>query len=1154
MTCAACGAVADDSARFCAACGSPLRQAEQSRESRKKVSILFMDIVGSTELAEHLDPEPLRQIMDRYFALASAAIAEHGGVVEKFIGDAVMAVFGAMVAREDDALRAVRAASAALAGLRELSAELAGTHQVGLEARCGICTGDVMVITAGGVDFRVVGDAVNTAARLETAAAPGKILVDADTAALVRGHIALEAVEPLALKGKAQAVPAWRVEDGEPEADDGSVLGAVGASAVDFVGRVDELEELRHVFGRVARQRRVSLVTVVGAPGIGKSRLVQEFLGGLPEDTAVVLAGRCSAYGRGITYKPLAEALESVPGGWSGLAGTLAGDSEAGRRAVDSLASVVGTRPEDAETAADREEAAPHTTPQAALQTFPRTDPRPAPGPDTRAGVEEIAWAVRHLLEVLGRERPVVLVWEDLHWAEATMLDLIDDVAAWLTDVPVLLLCVARTELLESRLSWGGGKASAMTLEVGPLGYEQSAALVSELALRGEVYAHEYDDVYSSIAARCDGNPLFIELMVDVFTETAPDIRIPPTVHALLGARLDQLPESERQAVEMAATIGREFGRDALGAVARGEGVERADLDERLARLVRWRVVRRDGPSAYRFTQGLLRDTAYAFTPKVRRERWHTMLAEWFAGAARDPLTFAHHVETASLLRRDLRPGERGRTPQEIAAADVLIAEGMNALHRKDLPAAAGLLERGKDLLPSDDPRHATLVLHISDSWLGLWDADRTLAALAAAEQAQADDPRVLALCAVQRCIAELRLGRATPADLAERTHAIAADLAADPDDDLSWGRWHQLVAYLHLDSERAAQAEESFRAALRRARAVGDRDEEDRLLCALCELAQWAPSPVAAGLDLCAQLVERFAANRALLVPVLVTRAHLSALSGDLDAARAALATAGGYTGDLHLDLADAAVMAMSGFVAMLAEEHGEAEEHYRRAATFLRNAGAVLDAQTLEAAVAREVFAQGRVEEAVEALDRLDAEGDGSGPGLRALIGGASLRARIASEAGRHGDAVAFARGSVDLVVRTDDLTLEADVLAEAARVLWAAGLVDEAVDAGDQALRMFELKGAALPARRMREFLRRVVADPAVGDEGSSGVPGVARPSARQAPPEPSSPSTSSPSQPSPPQPSQSQPSPPQPSPPQPPSPRPPSDGASPADADA
>lgn len=1029
MTCIFCSGRTAETDRFCASCGAALGPDAGQQESRKTVSILFLDIVGSTTLADRLDPEPLQQIMDRYFAACAASVTAHGGVVEKFIGDAILAVFGAPAAHEDDAVRAVRAAADALDRLGDLNAELAASYRVKLEARCGICTGEVVVVTTPGGDFRVVGDAVNTASRLQTAARPGEILLGADTATMVRSQVGIESVAAMALRGKAQPVPAWRVTSPVLTGDDSP------AHAAPFIGRVDELEELRQSLRRAKRRQQTCLVTVLGVPGIGKSRLVQEFLTALPDGEVTVLSGHCSAYGRGITYAPLAEMLGSFSGGWTALARMLGEDSLAART----------------------------------LATIMAEPPAGSTGP---VGVEDIAWAVRHLLDLLGRTRPVIMVWEDLHWSEETLLDLIDNTATWLDDVPVLMLCVARTELLESRPAWGGGKPCAMTVELGPLTYEQCATLVSELAMHGEVYPQEYDDIYNRVAVQCDGNPLFAELILDVFAETAPSVQIPPTIAALLGARLDQLPGRERTLLELAAMIGRDFSRDALLAMAGAEEIDDAAADELTDRLVRRRILRRGSSGTFRFTQSLLRDIAYGCTSKSRRERWHEFLAQWLSEQGKDGINVAYHVEAAHQLLKELQPGDPGLPRLAAEAAGALIAAGMSALTRKDLPAAIPLLERGRELLEPGDARHTALALHICDSGVGLWGDERPLAALVAAEAALSGDHRNAATCAIQRCIIVLRLGTAPPEQVAAEAGRLAASLESDAGDHLSWCRLHQLQAYLHLVAERATLADASLRLGLARARALADDYEEERLLCAICELAQWAPTHVRDGLRLCAALSDRFAANRTLLVPVLVARAHLTVLAGDIDGARRSLAAARACVGDLHLDLADAAVMEMFGFVESLAGAHDESEAHYRQSLNVLRVARHAPDTQNTEVRIAWELFNQGRTGAAALALDGIEAGGEVTS--LRARIVATALRGRIASARGRHDEAIVMAREAQTLSDGTDDLCLAGQALADLATVLRAGGMPEEASAAGASAVRKFEAKGATLLAERVRGWL--------------------------------------------------------------------------------
>ncbi|MCW2932918.1 MAG: adenylate/guanylate cyclase [Actinomycetia bacterium] len=1042
MNCASCGAKVGATNRFCASCGAPLESAVH-QETRKRVSILFLDVVGYTALAERLDPEPLRLIMDRYFAACATAITDHGGAVEKFIGDAVLAVFGATAAHEDDAARAVRAGASALGGLAELNAELDAGYGVALEARCGICTGEVVVILLPGGDFRVVGDAVNTASRLQGAAGAGEILLDADTAAMVRSVVGVEPVAPLTLKGKAHAVPAWRVTDAATATE-----GRPG-SPRPFIGRADELEEIAHVFRRTQRSRQACLVTVLGPPGIGKSRLVRRFLGSLPRNEVTVLSGSCSAYGKGITYKPLAEMLTSYPGGWAALGGLLGQEPGPGTKAARILSTILGG--------------------QAGQPVADGATP----------GVDDITWAVRGLLERLGRVQPVVLVWEDLHWAEGTLLDLIDSVATWLTDVPILLLCVARTELLGSRPAWGGGKPCAMTLEVGPLTFEQSAALVAELAMSGDVYAQESPDAYLRVAGQCDGNPLFAELILDVFAENSASAAVPATIQAMLGARLDQLSGQERRLLELAAMIGPQFAPGVFQGMAAEDGLTAGEAEELTARLMRRRVLIRSPEGDLQFAQSLLRDTTYGFTPKSRRERWHAFLTRWLVAHAADPMTVACHVEAEHALRKDLRPGDPGLPALAATAAETLAGEGMSALKRHDLPAAITLLERGRELLPPGDTRHTGLALHICDSGIALWDHERPLAALAAAEVALTSDHRNAATCAIQRRVVELRLGLVPPAQVAAEASLLEASLESDQEDDLSWCRLHQLQAYLHLMREQAEAADTSMRLGLARARSMGDWYEEERLLCAICELAQWAPRNVAAGLDLCASLASRFADNRALLVPVLVTRAYLTALAGDIDEGRQVLRTALAYTGDRDLSLAHAAVMEMTAIVESLAGAHEAAEASFRRSLDVLRAARHAPDTQTTEVAIARTLFEQGQVTAAELYLEQAGMGDEVTS--LRARIAADAVRMRIASARQRHDEAVAIARSTRELSTGIDDLCLAGQTLFDIAVVLEGAGIITEAVAEGTSALAKFEAKGATLLAGRVRAWLSDVTAVP-------------------------------------------------------------------------
>jgi|HubBroStandDraft_1064217.scaffolds.fasta_scaffold02618_4 class 3 adenylate cyclase len=1040
MTCAACHAPMGGDARFCPTCGAPVSAPGVAREARKNVAILFMDLVGSTTLAESLDPEPLRQIMDRYFAAASSAIAAHGGAVEKFIGDAVMAVFGATISHEDDALRAVRAAVEAVGQLAELSAGLAATHKVTLEIRCGICSGEVIAITNQAGDFRVIGDPVNTAARLQTAAGPGEILVDTASASMVRTSIGLEPVPPLQLRGKAQPVPAWRVTGGEPSAEP-----AASQPNVPLIGRRDELDELRSAFRRVTKRNQLCLVTLLGAPGIGKSRLVRDFVGSVGADEVSVLTGKCSAYGRGITYKPLAEMLGAS--GWPEQARAMETDGGDAARAAKSLSSIMGAS---------------------------------APIGTESAGIEEISWAVRYLLGQLGKKRPVIMIWEDLHWAESTLLDLIDDVVSWLTDVPVLLLCVSRTELLDIRPTWGGGKPSAMTLEIPPLSPAESAELVAEIAASEEVSAHQAEALCERVAAECEGNPLFAELMLDVCAETAPGAKLPPTITALLTARLDQLPHDERELLEVASAIGRDFTGAALSALlAAGDAAGTSDL-ELLDRLVKRRIITRVRTGSFRFGQALMRDIAYQLSSKTRRERWHLLLADQLAhlaadsgnySLAEDRMALACHVESASLLQRELRPGDAGLPRLAAQAAAILIGEGTTALRRRDLPSAAVLFDRGRALVPADDEQQVPLMLYISDCWLRLSDATRALAATAVRAES-AGTGIIDFIGQIQRCIVELRLGLSSCEEIAVRADQLAGALPGHEPADRAWCRLHQLRAYLQLAAEASAKAEAEFRLALDRTRSLQDSYETDQILGAICELAQWTPAPVGASLKLCAEMSERFATNRALLVPVLLTRARLAAVAGDLADARVALAAAKEYTTDLHLDVAEAMVMAASGLIESLSGDHRNAEASYRRGQALLLQMGRSSDAMMYEAYAARELFEQGNMPGAEQAADQLAL--GGAAMDLRTKVIVSALAARIAAASGRSAQAVELAADGAALSEETDDLCLQGDCYTDLAIVAAAARQQAAAADAAATALDRYQAKGASMLAARAQRLI--------------------------------------------------------------------------------
>ena len=635
--CPVCGNENRPGARFCDTCGAALAdRAAGAGEQRKTVTVLFSDVTGSTALGERLDPESLRAVMARYFELARTVVERHGGSVEKFIGDAVMAVFGVPVLHEDDALRAVRAAAELRDGLATLNDSLTRDYGTSLALRIGVNTGEVVTGTA---ERLATGDAVNLAARLQQAARPGDILLGPETEILVRGSAAVEALEPLELKGKAARVGAFRLESVASTSPPPRFSPAM-------VGRARELERLRAAMAQAVTDGSCQLFTVLGAAGVGKSRLSSEFLDGLTGTT--VVRGTCLSYGEGITYWPVVEILKQLLGR---TPGRRLAELGLDRRASLALQALLG---------------------EAADQT----------------SGEEIAWAVRRLLETEAERAPLVVVLDDIHWGEDAFLDLVDHVADLSRDAAILLLCMGRPELLDRRPNWGGGKLNATTVLLEPLAADDAEALVGAL-LAGAAVG---DGLRARILEAAEGNPLFVLEMAGLVRDSpGAAVSVPPTIQALLAARLDQLDPTERGVLERGSVEGRVFHRGAVQALSPSE----AELGPPLTALVRRELVRPDraqlpGEDAYRFRHLLIRDAAYDALPKSTRADLHERFATWIGehseGLVEADEVVGYHLEQAYRYRAELGPaGKQGRAVAD-RAAERLAAAGRRAIARSDCP------------------------------------------------------------------------------------------------------------------------------------------------------------------------------------------------------------------------------------------------------------------------------------------------------------------------------------------------------------------------------------------------------------------------------------------------------------------------------------
>ena len=645
------------------------------------MTVVFCDLTGSTAMGERLDAESLRRVMSRYFAEMRAALERHGGTVEKFIGDAVMAVFGVPTIHEDDALRAVRAAAEMRDAFRVLNKELERDFGVSLTGRIGVNTGEVVAGDQG--DSLVTGDAVNVAARLEQAAEPGTVLIGEKTLRLVRDAVVVEPVAPLEVKGKSEPLTASRLVQ--------VTLGVGGvARRLDspMVGRERELARLRQTFESAIVDRSCRLFTILGTAGVGKSRLVEEFLGSLGE--ATVLRGRCLPYGEGITFFPVGEVVKEAAG---------LEDFDMPDEIERKICAVLGTDGPACSTLA---------------QLFAASD--------RDSSVEETFWAVRSFLEAVAKTAPLAIVFDDIHWGEPTFLDLIEHIAGWAREAPILVLCVARPELLDERADWGRGSVDATAVSLEPLSDDECGDLIGNLLGRATLP----DEARDRILAAAEGTPLFVEEMLsmliddgslardgDRWVATGPlvDLRVPPTIQALLAARLEQLTREERAAIQRAAVCGKQFHVGAVAALLDGDG---RDVRPDLMSLVRRDLIRPDrsslaGEDAFRFRHQLIRDAAYDAAPKALRAELHERYADWLEGVGEARVEefeeiLAYHLEQAHRLLSELGPLDEAGRELGLRAAGHYTASARRASDRSDDRAAATLFRHAADLLPDGHP------------------------------------------------------------------------------------------------------------------------------------------------------------------------------------------------------------------------------------------------------------------------------------------------------------------------------------------------------------------------------------------------------------------------------------------------------------------
>jgi class 3 adenylate cyclase/tetratricopeptide (TPR) repeat protein len=1051
--CPMCGEVSAESFRFCGHCGTAFPDTRSSTEVRKAVTIVFCDLVGSTSLGEAVDSEALREIMSTYLEEMRQGIEEHGGTVEKFLGDGVLAVFGVPRVHEDDALRAVRAGVAMKHRLGALNRELEERWGVRLANRTGVNTGELVAGEAVAGHGLVIGDPVNVAARLEQAAPTNEILIGERTFELVRDHVEVDEVEPLALKGKSEPVQAYRlltVDEGEAMARH---------HHLPMIGRQEELALLRSAF-EYARQGQARLATVVGHAGMGKSRLTEEFAQSIAAD-ARVLRGRCLPYGRGITFWPLVEIIRE---------------------------------------AASIEESDPPAVGLAKLTDIagdPAVSGRVAPIASlggAEFSLEEIRWGTRKLFEVLARERPLVVVFDDIHWAEPTLVDLIRDVADSAA-APVLVMCLARHDLLELHPDWPQG-ADAPLISLEPLSEEDMAPIVENILGGGELGAEVRDRILEAAA----GNPLFVEQMVTMLVDegtlrledgcwrpTIPlsEITVPPTIQALLTARVEQLERDERAVIEPSSVAGFRFAQHAISSLV--DEPLSSHVGAHLGSLTTKQLVRPDlegpfGDDGYRFEHVLIRDATYERLLKRTRATLHERFVEWADRLNRErgreaefQEILGYHLEQAHRYLSELGPLDDHGRELGVRAATRLRAAGRRAFARGDMPAAAGLLQRAAELMPVGAAARLELLPELGEA---LVDTGEFLAAAAFLKEAieGADAIGDAPLRAHAQVVAWLLDGQvADPGSWAERAVAGAAEVIPvfeQAGDDVGLAAAYRLLAWAHGTACRFGEVAAAAERAALHARRAGDERQRRWARAQYAMAVVWGPTPVPEAIARCEEILEQTAGDRRTEGLVRSLLGRLEAMRGDFSRARALAREARATLEDMGKSVVTASTSLDSCGVEMLGGDPAAAERDLRRDYEALEEMSERYLLSTVAAELANVLVERGddgEAERYTKVAEELAADDDLTSQALWRWV-----RARVLARRGETEAAVALARDATNLLSATDSPVAQADAVLALSEVVGTAGNAAEAHATAEAALRLYERKGDLVSATKARKYI--------------------------------------------------------------------------------
>jgi class 3 adenylate cyclase/tetratricopeptide (TPR) repeat protein len=943
---------------------------------RKLATVLFVDLVDSTEFVSGTDPEVVRRRVTTFFDGVADCIEFHGGTVEKFAGDAVMAAFGIPQGHEDDAERAVRAALAILDHV----------HELGLEARIGVEAGEVVVDEADSTF--ATGEAVNVAARLQQAAGPGEILMGESAFRLTAGTVESEPAGLRELRGFRQPIAAYRplaARDGRRQ---------LGSLSAPFVGRDTELDLLHNTLARTIRDRRPQVFTVYGEPGVGKSRLIREFLAGVEGTT--ILSGRALPYGEGVTYWPLAEMVKAAAG---------ITDDDPMETAREKLIECCGDE---------------------AIAELLGLASGVMEAVEGERGQPEIAWAAREFVDELADVQPLVMVFEDIHWAEEPLLELIDHLAQWVRERALLILCLARPELLDVRPGWGGGRVRSTAIELEPLAREESEALAEALLSEHDVP----EKVRARLLDKTEGNPLFVEETVRMLLEEGADgsDRIPDTLQALIGARIDRLPAGQKVVMQRGSVIGRVFWAGAIDHLSPEYDAD--DLEDMLDDLLLRDLVTREarstitGESAYRFKHVLIREVAYSGLSKSSRAEYHTRFAEWLREKADKELLEirAYHLDQACALYTELD----GKPPEELAqtAARALEAAGKRALSLESNVSARKLLLRSAELEPTLRRRFlaARAAARLGDLTV-VRDEMGMVVEQAAAEGDRRIQTRALTTLAETALSLEGSCVRAT--ELAD-----AALEVLEPDD--HEGRFGALDVRSRSAwwGGQLAEAEDYERRALEAARTAERKDFEAKaaLELATIQIVRMEEDKAEPLIDRALALAEASGS--------IVARAGAAYAKGDLHRVRGEYEEAEGWLTkalDLYREAASAWGIAntskLLGRVAWRTGDPSRAEKLFRESIRMLahrQDRGTLCESQRL---LAQLLLAEGRIDEAekyaLAARETVSAEDMTSRATTRVAL------AEVRAAQGRDAEAESLLREAVEIVSGSEHCRILLDVL---------------------------------------------------------------------------------------------------------------------------